>query len=77
MMAATALWIACSAISARHVAIIASAVASIALSASVSGPGEGTLPSQFLAIIDSEREARLPIPLARSALMRVAIASAL
>ena len=32
----------------------------------VSGPGVGTIPVKFLAIIDSERCARLPISLARS-----------
>jgi hypothetical protein len=41
----------------------------------LNAPGSGTLPSQFLAIIDSERCARLPRSLARSALMRLTIAS--
>ncbi len=38
-------------------------------------PGVGILPSQFLKIIDSERCARLPRLFARSALMRLTIAS--
>jgi hypothetical protein len=47
------------------------------LSSSVNAPHAGILPSQFLLIIDSERLARLPMPLARSELIRVAIASGL
>ena len=37
----------------------------------------GTIPSRFLAIIDSDRCARLPNSLARSALVRLMIASSL
>ncbi|MNI68415.1 hypothetical protein D3C73_1241070 [compost metagenome] len=77
MIAASALWIICLPISSRQVAISASAVLSISRSASVSSPGVGIWPSQFLTIIDSERLARLPIPLARSALIRIPIASSL
>ncbi|SIH96738.1 Uncharacterised protein [Mycobacteroides abscessus subsp. abscessus] len=44
-------------------------------SASVRSPGCGTCPSQFFAIIDSERWARLPYSLARSAFLRVMIES--
>ena len=41
------------------------------------GSGTGTLPSQFLAIIDRLRCARLPKLLAKSAFTRVTMASAL
>ena len=41
----------------------------------VENPGTGTRPSQFFATIDSERWARLPRSLARSALIRLRIPS--
>ena len=43
--------------------------ASSARSSSVNSPGSGTIPSRFLATIDSDRCARLPNSLARSALI--------
>ena len=77
MIAASALWICWRPMSSRQAASIVSAEASMASSASLSGPQTGICPSQFLTIIDSDRLARLPMPLARSELMRVAIPSSL
>jgi hypothetical protein len=54
-----------------------SAAASSSSSSAVNSTGSGTIPSRFLATIDSERCARLPSSLARSALIRPMIASSL
>ncbi|SKW64322.1 Uncharacterised protein [Mycobacteroides abscessus subsp. abscessus] len=47
-----------------------SAAARSSVSSGANSPGSGTIPPRFLATIDSDRCARLPSSLARSALIR-------